>query len=378
MSPYFCLWNPESPRAVCFNASVFDRSRELPRSMSWADFLQGSPLPAPTGSTIVRIESPGKNWPVEKALLQRGAARMTAGEHDHLSWEEACALEDDPGRVNASRQHHLGFRDCLNQVQLHFKDSGARWMQHPEDIAIMCDKAACHTHLAIAKVRVTPALGLVTGFDDLMACMDAAGINRVFVKLCHGSSASGTVALERAGGGRMQAFSTARMVEQNGRVVLYNWRKITRHTDPSEIRRLVDAVCRHRAHAEVWLPKAGWQGRRFDVRIVVVAGRARQVVARLADGPFTNLQFGARRASAEELRAHLGQDAFTRMCEEAERAMACFPRSLYGGVDVLLHAHTHQPHIVEVNAFGDLLPGVLHEGRTTYDWEVDSMTSAPF
>lgn len=375
MSPYFCLWNPESPRAVCFTAAVFDRSGEWPRSMSWADFLQGGPLPSATAQTIVRIESPGKNWEVEKALLKRGAEHMTAGGLDHLSWEEACALEDDPGRVNASRQHHLGFQDCLDEVQRHFQDSSARWMQHPEDIAVMCDKHACHARLAEARVEVPSALGIIAGFDDLMARMDATGTNRVFVKLCHGSSASGTVALERAGGGRMQAFSTARMVERSDRVVLYNWRKVERHTAITEIRRLVDAVCQHRAHAEAWLPKVGWQGRRFDVRIVVVAGRARQVVARLAEGPFTNLQFGARRASAEDLRAHLGQESFTRMCEEAERAMACFPRSLYGGVDMLLHARTHRPHVLEVNAFGDLLPGVLHERRTTYDWEIDAMAA---
>jgi glutathione synthase/RimK-type ligase-like ATP-grasp enzyme len=284
--------------------------------------------------------------------------------------EKAChVLEEDRGRVFASRQHHAGFSDCLRELCIHFESQGVSWMQHPSDIEVMCDKAACHTLLQSSGVRVPQSLGVVSCFDDLVARMDAVGKNRVFLKLCHGSSASGTVALERSAA-RLQAFSTSRMKEGTDGVTLHNWRTVTRYADLREIRQLVDAVCRHRAHAEVWLPKAGWQGRRFDVRIVVIGGRARQAVARLAEGPFTNLQFGARRASAVELREHIGSEAFSAMCFEAERAMACFPHSLYGGVDVLLDARRHQAHVLEVNAFGDLLPGVLHEGRDSYAWEV--------
>lgn len=348
---------------------MFEQLGELPRTLAWLDYLKGNALPDPMEGMIVRLDSPGRNWLVEKALLARGAEAAHQGHHAELSLHEVEALENDPGLVLASRQHYLGFRACLEDVSRHFQNAGVQWMQHPLDIALMCDKAACHDSLAKAGVRLPHALGIVANFDDLMSRMDSAGRNRVFLKLCHGSSASGTVALERQAG-RMQAFSTAKMREARGAVSLCNWREITRYGDLREIRRLVDAVCLHRAHAEVWLPKAGWQGRRYDVRVVVIGGRARHVVARLAEGPFTNLQFGARRASADELRTHIGRDAFDAMCAEAERAMTCFPRSLYGGVDVLLDARHHKPHILEVNAFGDLLPGVRHEGRDTYDWEV--------
>lgn len=376
MSPFFCLWNPESPRAVSFTGSVFERLGEVPRSLAWADYLRGAALPEVGKGlgTIVRIESPGKNWAVEKGLLARGAACAVEPGLMGLDAAAAHSLEDDPGRIIASRQHHLGFMRCLEDIEKHFQNDGGgvRWMQHPQDIALMNDKAACQGLLAAAGVRVPRVLGIVSGFDDLMTRMDAARMNRVFLKLCHGSSASGTVALERSGG-RMQAFTTARMEDTaEGGTLLRNWRQIFRHTDLRDIRRLVDAVCRHRAHAEAWLPKAGWRGRRFDVRVVVIGGRARQVVARLAEGPFTNLQFGARRASAAELREHVGAVNFAAMCAEAERAMGCFPRSLYGGVDVLLEARGHRPRVLEVNAFGDLLPYVLHEGRTTYDWEIEA------
>lgn len=366
---FFCLWNPESPRAVSFTGAVFERTGQFPDSMPWIDFLKGRPLPAPAPGLIVRIDSPGKNWPVEKALLNLGAL------HVHHDWLETNDedLADDPGRIIASHQHHQGLCQALSQLQQHFQN--VRWMQHPEDITLMNDKAACQTLLQAAGVRVPRILGTIRNFDDLMHHMDAAGKNRVFLKLCHGSSASGTVALERSAG-RMQAFSTSKMSDGGPHgTILHNWRAITRYDDLRDIRRLVDAVCRHRAHAEAWLPKAGWRSRRFDVRIVVISGKARHVVARLSEGPFTNLQFGARRATAEELHEHLGPQLFAEMCDQAERAMACFPRSLYGGVDVLIDAHKHLAHVLEVNAFGDLLPNVRHEGRDTYDWEVTQVST---
>jgi hypothetical protein len=366
---FFCLWNPESPRAVSFTGAVFERTGEIPASLAWLDFLNGHPLPQPQHDLIVRIDSPGKNWPVEKALLSLGAS------HVRPDWLESITedLEDDPGRIMASYQHHQGLCHALDQVIHHYQN--VRWMQHPEDIKMMNDKAACHARLQAAGVRVPRSLGVAHNFDDLIARMDAARKNRVFLKLCHGSSASGTVALERSAG-RMQAFSTAKMSDGGpSGTILHNWRAITRYDDLRDIRRLVDAVCRHRAHSEAWLPKAGWQGRRFDVRVVVIGGKARHVVARLSDGPFTNLQFGARRATAEELQAHLGDHSFAAMCAEAERAMACFPHSLYGGVDVLIDAHKQLAHVLEVNAFGDLLPNVRHQGRDTYDWEVSHVST---
>ena len=59
------------------------------------------------------------------------------------------------------------------------------------------------------------------------------------------------------------------------------------------------------------------------------------------------------------------------MLATCERALAtCFPRSLYAGFDVLVEPDFRTVRIIEINAFGDLLPRVLHEGRDTYESEV--------
>jgi hypothetical protein len=58
------------------------------------------------------------------------------------------------------------------------------------------------------------------------------------------------------------------------------------------------------------------------------------------------------------------------MCEEA--MAKCFPDCLYAGFDVLIEPDFRTAWILEVNAFGDLLPRTLHEGRDTYEWEIEA------
>ncbi|BAZ17613.1 hypothetical protein NIES4071_94930 [Calothrix sp. NIES-4071] len=56
-----------------------------------------------------------------------------------------------------------------------------------------------------------------------------------------------------------------------------------------------------------------------------------------------------------------------------EQAAKLFPRSLYCGVDLLILPDWKQHAILEINAFGDLLPGILWNGMDTYTSEVKAM-----
>jgi hypothetical protein len=53
--------------------------------------------------------------------------------------------------------------------------------------------------------------------------------------------------------------------------------------------------------------------------------------------------------------------------------MQCFPGSLYAGIDLLVTADFRRHAVLEVNAFGDLLPGVLCGGEDTYALEIAAM-----
>jgi len=335
---------------------------------TWEGLLQDVPR-------FLRLESPGRNWNVEQQFLLRGAK---------IEDEEACrgwrrlspeiirSLPNSPGRVLPMRQWFLGWRQTLQELSIWTMQRGfaSRWLCPPEDVVCMFDKLACHHELEKAGVAVPPVLGIPANFDELWEWMRETGRKRIFLKPCHGSSASGIVALE-TNQAEIQAFSTIQLIETVDGVQLYNQRRIQVWRGAAEVRRLVDAVCAERCLAQVWIPKAGFSGCPFDLRVVVIGRRARHVMMRLGRGPMTNSQLLGGKGDVEMLRHRMGEDAWLGMLNTCEQAMAkCFPLSLYAGFDVLIEPDFRSARILEVNAFGDLLPRILDQGRDTYEWEV--------
>lgn len=378
----FC--NPESRRVEGFSQALGRVLRQRPKLVPWQWVLEDRPWEEQFDEApqFLRLESPGRNWRVEQRLLLQGAA--IDDEEAALAWrrmpEQAVAsLVYDPGRVLPMRQIFLAWRSTLKELSAWAQQLGfsSRWLCPPEDVNCMCDKLACHRELERAGTPVPPSLGVPRSFDELWELMRRAGRRRVFLKPCHGSSASGVVALE-SGRTEIQAFSTLQLVEEAGELRLYNRRRIRAWRSVAEVRRLVDTVCGERCLAQVWIPKAGISGAPFDLRVVVIGGRARHVNARLGRGPMTNSQLLGGRCDAELVRQRMGDEAWMRMLELCEETMRkCFPRSLYAGLDVLIEPDFRTAHILEVNAFGDLLPRVLYEGRDTYAWEVEEALRRP-
>jgi len=72
----------------------------------------------------------------------------------------------------------------------------------------------------------------------------------------------------------------------------------------------------------------------------------------------------------------MGVEPWRRALDVTERAAAVFPASTYIAVDLLVGAGFERFAVSEVNAFGDLLPGVLHEGRDTYTAELSRLLTA--
>ena len=150
-----------------------------------------------------------------------------------------------------------------------------------------------------------------------------------------------------------------------------------RYRDARQITELVDAVCRQRAIAERWFPKAGYDGQRFDLRVLVIGGRAAHAVMRQSAGPITNLHLGNRRGDLAGLRRQMGEAAWREALDVAERAGRVFPASLYVAVDLLVAPGFRRFAVAEVNAFGDLLPNLRHHGRDTYAAEFAGLLAEP-
>jgi glutathione synthase/RimK-type ligase-like ATP-grasp enzyme len=384
-TPRFVLvGNPDGRRVALFQAALASADLAPARVVAWNDLLASrvSLSDVVCAGDVVRLDSPGRDFEVEWAILAVGAGEVDAEDSGRSLYAradigEVRSLVFDKGRIGWPRQWYLGFCKTLAGVERQLRACPPhRMLNDVDDVRVMFDKRACHARLAAAGVPVPRSLGAVHHFDELTSRMREHDCRRVFVKLAHGSSASGVVAYQAtARGPSHHAVTTVEMVHADGELRLYNSRRLRTYTDEREIATLINALARHRLHVEQWLPKAGIDGRTFDLRVVVIDGRARHTVVRRSRTPITNLHLLNDRADPSAVRARMGEDAWHAAMATCERVMSeCFPRSLHGGVDLLVSSDFRRHAVLEVNAFGDLLPGVMYDGVDTYSAEIAAVT----
>ncbi|MDZ7912386.1 MAG: STM4014 family protein [Rhodococcus sp. (in: high G+C Gram-positive bacteria)] len=190
--------------------------------------------------------------------------------------------------------------------------------------------------------------------SELVQYAADAGMSRVFVKLAHGSSASGVIALQW---GPREQVSAVSSVELGDDGVLHNSLRVRTYRDEWEIAAIVDRLAPDGLHVEQWLPKASLGGRTADVRVVVVGGVATHAVVRTSTTPLTNLHLGGSRGELHDAVTAAGEN-WSQLVELSEQAASCFPAAPHVGVDVLPGVRWRRFSVGEVNAFGDLLPGL--------------------
>ena len=360
-------------RIELFAEALARRGLAAPVIVPWLDLLEGRVrlTEVVRADDVVRIESPGKHFETERAILALGATTLGAGADADV--DAVAALVPERGRILWPRQWYAGFcaalgelREQLSECPLH------RCMSAPDDIPVMFDKRLCHERLREAGVNVPAGLGMVRSYDELIQRMRDRGFRRVFIKSAHGSSASGVVAYQ-INDAQELATTTVELNREDDELRLYNSRLIRTYRDGREIVALIDALCRQHVHVEQWLPKAGIARRSFDLRVVVIRGRARHVVVRTSRSPMTNLHLLNQHGDVAAVRECVGNAMWEEALHQSERAMAAFPRSLHGGVDVMITADHRRAAVLEVNAFGDLLPGELWNGIDAYEAEIAEM-----
>ncbi|MFF9425288.1 STM4014 family protein [Streptomyces sp. NPDC014746] len=349
--------DPAGRRVALFQDAL--RTAGLPgaRAVSWPDVLRGRARFG-AGETV-RLDSPGED--PETDLLLRGV--------------------DDPARVEGTGRWYARFTQAVADLGRSAAEAGAVLVDDPAELGVLFDKRLAHGLLAAAGVPVPesptsgPGAPVVRGWADVRALIGGAGPRRVFVKLAHGSSASGVLAVETNGAGRFQATTS---VERAGDGRLFNSLRVRRYTSEHEVAAIVDALAPDGLHVERWVPKATQDGRAADLRVVVIDGRATHAVLRTSRSPMTNLHLGGARGDLDAARASIA--AAGSRWEDAlgvcERAAAVFPGTRCVGVDLLPASGWRRFAIGEVNAFGDLLPGLTGlpgggaEGLDTYGAQV--------
>lgn len=349
------IGNPGSNRIAFLNDALARRGRDPAVLVSWLGLITGefSLAEIVREGDVLRIESPGRDAAVEAALV--GVGR-----------------EAEKGEIFYPGRWYAGFCRTLARIREQLAVAPPhRLLNDTEEIAVLFDKRETHRRCLAAGLPVPRALGCADSLPALAARMQENGVRQAFVKLAHGSSASGAMAIRTDGVGRWRAYTTVERDLVSAR--LYNSRRIAILDNPDDMNAILRGLGPQTLHIEEWLPKASLNGRAFDVRALVIGGRLRHVVGRLSSTPMTNLHLRNDRADAATVRARVGAAAWTDLTELAARAAEIFPKSLHLGLDVMWLPGFRRLALLEINAFGDLLPGSLCDNLTTYEAELEAM-----
>lgn len=356
-SRFVLIGNPENRRVHFFQEALQQAGQDAALVIPYLSILNGEcelPDILREGDTV-RIESPGENFAVEKKILALG------------DLENADGLEDERGRIYHPRLWFQGFSKLLESIAQ--QAAGLNWFNHPDDIVSMFNKPLCKQ---ILPAYTLPSLPVFSSYDEFFAYAEKQAYSRFFIKLNSSSSASGIVAYEyNKRNGKEQAYSTVEIVHGIDGDRYYNSLKIKKYTAREEIRTILNFLFTQGAMVENWIPKAKHEDCSYDLRVVGIAGQRRHAIARLSRGPMTNLHLGNQRCAVDDL--ELSSSTWQEINTLVEKAMQAFPRSLYAGLDILLPRNAKSPVLLEANAFGDLLPNLLHNGENTYLAEISAV-----
>lgn len=338
---------------------------------------------------LLRLDSPGGSFEVERALIALGAS--DAGDYRDalhpfgkksdpfpLSFKTAGKLREMPGVLHHPSQWFRGYCRLLarlrEEASLILPES--RWLNDPQDIAAMTDKRCTQQLLASAGVRIPRPLGgegTLVDYASIREQMLQQRMHRIFIKLACGSAASGVIAYQMNPSTGVEIAVTTVGVEHyiTRPPVYYNSGKLRRYTDSRMIAGLINWLCRHGVYAEQWIPKSGAGGTSLDIRQLVVLGGACHSIARVSSTPITNLHLRSQRMTPAE--AGLSGEIQEEVRDTAVRALAAFPKSAVAGIDVLVSAGSNKTYAADVNPFGDLLYDVEYQGFGTYEWELKQL-----
>ncbi|XVJ70974.1 MAG: hypothetical protein HEQ39_16145 [Rhizobacter sp.] len=310
---------------------------------------------------VFKIEPPGDDEQVHHRLLTWGS--------QHIGHTSPAPLAF--GELGAGDVWFQGFSLAMRQLESSLQGiPHVQVVNAPVDILAMTDKWQCQERLQAQGINTPARLGLVSSYDDFLALLDQHQLDRAFLKARYGSSAAGVVAYRRNRRGMEQATTSAQLVSsdvklQSGkpaRAQLFNVKRLQTYSSAAAIRQVIDLIAAQGAYAEAWIPKPRSGAGHFDVRVVTLAGQARHRVARIGLRPMTNLHLDSQRADCAVLlsRADIGLLEAT-----AEQAARAFANSHIIGLDMVVRPGSAQ--VLEANAFGDLLPGLLWDGKDTYE-----------
>jgi glutathione synthase/RimK-type ligase-like ATP-grasp enzyme len=350
--------NPENRRIALYKAAAASLGSAEPRVVPWLDVIEGRAA-FETGE-LVRIDSPGEDAEV---------TRLLRGESEPV----------DMYRVEGTRAWYEGFVAALEKLHVAIEAAGATALASAEETATAFDKARCNALLAERGVPVPEAIPGVVDYVSLRTALAERNWDRVHVKIRHGSSASGVVALDVGGRRRLWATTSTELHRTPDGYELYNSLKARHYRHERDISALINHLAPDGLHVERTINLLHIDGTHSDMRLVTVGGKVTHAVGRVSHLPITNLHLGGKRREIAIFVERYGEGRWQQVLDLAEQTAACFPESHCLGIDIL--SDRERDYVGEVNAYGDLLPnllglpGTLGEGVDTYTAQLRALIS---
>jgi hypothetical protein len=362
---WLVVGSPEDRRVTAFQAALGRRERTAAEIVPWLDVV-GNPAglrSRVSSRDVLRIESPGSDPDVWQSLAVLGGWIGSA----------PAVGEWRPGRAWFG-----GLKRTLEALDAGLAGRRPLLMHSCGEILAMTDKAICRERLAEAGAPIPPGFVAPPSVDLLREMVCARGWTQVFVKPRWGSSGAGVLAYRRSSRGvHAEERIHAALALRHGPagVQWVNSKRLRTYRASPEIECLLAGVLGDGAVVERWIPKIGLRGGPLDLRVLVIAGRVRHRIARVGTGPITNLHLDAERLDVDTVLDALPAGTWSRVEDACLRAAGAFPHSTMVALDCLL-SDSGSPLILEGNAWGDHLRGVMHEGQDAYEAEIAAFAPA--
>ena len=338
---------PKNSRRIQFWKSALQKELIC---ISYIDIIHNDFLLSKDISYQIRIESAGEDIETYKEILLLGCKNDS--EKDKIK-----STSFNFGQVSNFNLWYKGWSILLQKIKNLENDYSISFINDPLEILAVFNKSETIKHLQNKGISVPTSL-YCTSYSDLKEKMLQKQIHQVFLKPKAGSSASGVMAFRYRNEKKLHLYTT--ITAKDG--VLFNSLKLKHYNTESSIDNIWSKIPFDSLQVELWLPKYKHENLNIDFRVVVINGKAEFIVPRGSKHTITNLHLGNEKLQLEQL--NLDSETVEKIKSIAEKAMSCYPKLFYAGVDVLL-TPKKDVYVLEINAFGDMLLNITNDQNLT-------------
>ncbi|MBW1295408.1 STM4014 family protein [Aquimarina litoralis] len=341
---------PKNSRRIQFWKSALQKELIC---ISYIDIIHANFSLSKNNSYQIRLESAGEDIETYKQILLLGCKNESQR-------EEIRNTTFHFGQISNFNLWYKGWCMLLRTIKNLENSYTISFINDPLEIVAVFNKSKTAKHLYNEGVSVPPYLNC-NSYSDLKQKMLQQQIHQVFLKPKAGSSASGVMAFRYKNENHLHLYTAIAIKDD----LLFNSLKLKHYKTESSIDRIWSNIPFDSLHVELWLPKYKYENLHIDFRVVVINGTAEFIVPRGSNHTITNLHLGNKKLELEKL--ELDSETIEKIKSIAEKAMSCYPKLFYAGVDVLL-TPKKQVYVLEINAFGDMLLNIKNaQNLTTHE-----------